>query len=315
VALEVFSTHRAPASQRPKLFRQQMQDRFSVGLAIEATPGKPLSTEVSAYCGRSLQFASLRCSAHTASEAPLTTDKPTRLMVTLQDEGTAFIRQDGRECELPPGQFCVIDPARAFRIETNQIRIRSVYIDRGHFTSAFTQELTARPVDGASGPGAIFRSMLDEMFRMASTLDEDTADSIADALPFVLATALHSLRGGTLPTASRLKSFHKQRIKRYARGSLRDPRLTTRLIAGSVNLSPRYVCELFSDEALSLMKWVWSERLSHCRRDLQDPALLHRTIGEIAYSWGFSDVAHFSRTFRSKYEVSPREFRKTGSMP
>jgi AraC family transcriptional regulator, positive regulator of tynA and feaB len=314
VTLEVFSTHLAPSAQRPRVFREEMQERFSVGLSIEATAGKPLSAEVSAYCGRSLKFAALRFSAHKTSGAPLAKDTPVRLMVTLQDEGTSFIRQDGRHCELKPGQFCVIDPVRSFHIETDSIRIRTVYLDRARFISAFPEieSLTARPIDGQYGPGAIFRSMLDEMFRIASTLDDDTADSIADALPFVLATALQTIKSDSVPTASRLKMFHKQRIKRYARGSLRDPRLTARVIAGSVGLSSRYICELFSDETLSLMKWVWAERLGHCRRDLQDPALAQRAIGEIAYSWGFSDLAHFSRAFRARFSVSPREFRKTG---
>ena len=58
------------------------------------------------------------------------------------------------------------------------------------------------------------------------------------------------------------------------------------------------------------MKWVWRERLERCSRDLVAPVLQARSIGEIAYSWGFSDVAHLSRVFRQRFGMPPRDWRK-----
>jgi AraC-like DNA-binding protein len=313
---EVISTLNTPAAQRPAAFRQLMQDRFSVGLNVQSPRGKSLATEIRAYCGRRLQFASLRLSEHSTSSIPLDSGRSPRLMVTMQDEGTSLIRQDGRECELSPGKFCVIDTVRPLHIETSAIRIRSVYLDRTQFVESYPQvdAVTARTFEATQGSGAIFRSMFDEMFRLAPTLDDSTADSIAEALPFVLATSLHGVREGASPnTGSKLRQFHKQRIRRYARGSLRDPNLSVDEIATGVNLSPRYVFELFSDEEMSLMKWVWSERLARSRRDLSDGVLRGRSIGEIAYSWGFCDLSHFSRSFKQKYRLSPREFRVSSS--
>jgi AraC family transcriptional regulator, positive regulator of tynA and feaB len=312
MTLESISIEHAPPAGRPAIFRQIMEDRFSVGLRLHSDRGKSLATDIKAYCGRRLQFASLALSPHRASSEPLDGGKAQRLMVTMQDEGTAMIRQDGRECELSPGKLCVMDPARELYIETSSVRIRSLYLSRPDFEESFPQvdAVTARTFDTAYGPGAIFRSMFDEMFRLAPTLDEQTADSFADALPFVLATFLHSVKTEHTPySGSKLRLFHKQRIRRYARGSLRNPRLTAQDIAAGVNLSARYVFELFSDEEMSLMKWVWSERLQRCKRDLSDAVLRGKSVGEIAYNWGFSDMAHFSRSFKRKFRSSPRQFR------
>lgn len=88
------------------------------------------------------------------------------------------------------------------------------------------------------------------------------------------------------------------------------PQLDANNIARGVNLSPRHVYELLSDESEPLMKWVWSERLERCSRDLREPSLRSRTIGEIAYHWGFSDVSHFSRAFKQRFAVTPREWRR-----
>lgn len=46
------------------------------------------------------------------------------------------------------------------------------------------------------------------------------------------------------------------------------------------------------------MKWVWSERLQRCHRDLAETRLSQRTIS--AYAWGFDDASHFSRSFKAK---------------
>jgi AraC-like DNA-binding protein len=37
--------------------------------------------------------------------------------------------------------------------------------------------------------------------------------------------------------------------------------------------------------------------------------LCNRTITEIAFGWGFSDAAHFSRIFRARFGCAPRELR------
>jgi AraC-like DNA-binding protein len=38
------------------------------------------------------------------------------------------------------------------------------------------------------------------------------------------------------------------------------------------------------------------------------PAAAH--ISDIAFAWGFNDLAHFSRIFKQKFGASPREWRK-----
>lgn len=62
---------------------------------------------------------------------------------------------------------------------------------------------------------------------------------------------------------------------------------------------------------MQVLSWVWSERLKRAGVDLANPLLARRTIAAIAYDWGFSDPAHFSRAFKAAYKMSPRAFRQT----
>jgi transcriptional regulator GlxA family with amidase domain len=58
------------------------------------------------------------------------------------------------------------------------------------------------------------------------------------------------------------------------------------------------------------MRLVLAMRLARCRQALEDSLQDHRTVSEIAYGWGFSDMTHFGRCFKAAYDVSPRDYRK-----
>jgi AraC-like DNA-binding protein len=64
---------------------------------------------------------------------------------------------------------------------------------------------------------------------------------------------------------------------------------------------------------LPLGHTIWAQRLEACRRELGDPQQGHRSISDIAFGWGFNDAAHFSRAFRERFGLSPREWRASNS--
>jgi AraC family transcriptional regulator, positive regulator of tynA and feaB len=303
-----FTTAGQTQARDTDLFQEEMARLFSVGLAIQS-PDRPFQTQVTGYSGRHLRFAALRFSPHSTTSLHLGR-RDSRLLLSLQKEGIAVVQQDGRESRIEPGDMFVIDPARPFAIETGEIAVQSVYLEPEVLRNVLPEldSLTARAVRTSEGAGAVFRGMLDAVFAQADRLQEPTADHIADALPHVLCAALAGLGGGR-PAPTRVRAMHRQRILRYLRENLRNHALDAATVAAAVNLSTRYVYDVFEDEGLPLVKWIWATRLDRCRADLASPALASRTIGEIAYAWGFNDVAHFSRAFRQRFGQSPREWR------
>jgi AraC-like DNA-binding protein len=126
----------------------------------------------------------------------------------------------------------------------------------------------------------------------------------------LLATAISSVRpDGALQSRSRSLSLY--RVKEFIEQHLADPTLNTDAISLGVGLSPRYINKLFDDEGASssLLRYVWARRLEHCRRDLSDVAHLGHRVSDIALRWGFNDLSHFSRAFKARFNVSPRQFR------
>jgi len=50
-------------------------------------------------------------------------------------------------------------------------------------------------------------------------------------------------------------------------------------------------------------------RLERCRADLARPDLRQQLIQTIAARWGFTSTTAFSRTFRTAYDITPRDYR------
>jgi AraC family transcriptional activator of tynA and feaB len=101
------------------------------------------------------------------------------------------------------------------------------------------------------------------------------------------------------------------RLKAIIDARLSDPTLKPADAAAAAGISVRYANDLLAEQNYSLERYILRRRLERCRRALEDPQQAHRMIGEIAFSWGFSDHSHFTRRFRGEFGMTPGECRRT----
>jgi AraC-like DNA-binding protein len=86
--------------------------------------------------------------------------------------------------------------------------------------------------------------------------------------------------------------------------------LTAESVAHGVHLSPRYLRAIFADSGERVSDYIRRRRVEECARKIRDPAWASHSLMKIAFSSGFNSAAHFSRCFRDRYQVSPREYRR-----
>jgi AraC-like DNA-binding protein len=103
-----------------------------------------------------------------------------------------------------------------------------------------------------------------------------------------------------------------ERIRVFIEKRLDDSDLSPSAIARTHNISIRYLHLLFSERGVTVGGWIRSRRLARCRIELTD-LRKDRTITDIAMKWGFSDVAHFSRSFKAAFGISPNAFRRANA--
>ncbi|MFF3945919.1 helix-turn-helix domain-containing protein, partial [Streptomyces sp. NPDC001902] len=126
-------------------------------------------------------------------------------------------------------------------------------------------------------------------------------------------TALVALEGTSGEQAAVERAL-LQRVRAYIRAHLDDPALSPATVAAEHHISVRYLYQLFQDEPMTVVRWIQRLRLEACRRDLVRPELAGQTVAAIAHRWGFASHAHFSRTFRAVYGLSPAEWRQAGAL-
>ena len=95
---------------------------------------------------------------------------------------------------------------------------------------------------------------------------------------------------------------------RYISAYYMNP-ITTADVARAVGFSPNYLTRRFREAAgIGLYEYIVFVRLHHAAQELLSTA---DSITDIALRCGFSDSNYFKDSFKKKYGVTPRNYRKT----
>jgi len=264
------------------------------------------------YAGERLRLATFRHAPHVFTSDAVAHSYRQAALLSLQLEGDACIEQHGRCRSIAAGDFCLLDLSRPFRLEVGQSIVQIIYLPMAMLRGVVPQveRATAVVMPGHQSSVGYLRVLYEEIFTRAPYLTESVAGHLLDAVLPVLAAALEGNVSASTASPSHLRQHYKQLVRRFAREHLDDPGLSVETIGKGVGLSASYLFDLFADEDTTLMRWVRGERLARCRREFEDPAASRKSIAQVAYSWGFNDLAHFSRCFRQVFGVSPRGYRK-----
>jgi AraC-like DNA-binding protein len=170
----------------------------------------------------------------------------------------------------------------------------------------------ARRIPGNAGPGAT-------LFRVSRSLYQDAEMWKAEERTAALEAYFNILSACIDPSKATVSGGQRcaelsSRIQSFIEAHLTEPATGPAEIAAAVGISVRHLHRLFSLRGCTVGDWIRCRRLLQCRRDLADPRLRNRSITEVAFFWGFSDSAHFSRCFRTQFGICPRAFR-SGAMP
>jgi AraC-like DNA-binding protein len=234
------------------------------------------------------------------------------VLITLGIKGMNGVFQDGREAIVRAGEFVIYDTTRPYELRFDNHFSQTIFrIPRkllqqrvGSFdTLTATTFAAKRPLE------RLAYDFLINVSEIIDFVDAETAIRLSDqALDLVGMAFSEKMHDGCQG-----QSFHRSkllyRLKSYILMHLRNPELSLSSAAAALGVSTRYVSDLMAAEQLSFRSYVQVQRLDKCKRDLSDPSNAARHVGDIAYAWGFKDLAHFSRTFKERFGVSPREWR------
>lgn len=256
-------------------------------------------------------IAKLAAGAQTLSPLPHHADLP---LVLLALEDGATLKIGGSRQPVPVGDLVVL-PRRGgwevgFDREMHAV-VLSVASAAYHGRKIRLLPFGEARVLHAEGLAAVLARALEAAAQSLETLSQGEWATINQTLAeLLLALVRQPLAAGfdTGGTTTQAATLH--RIYQTIERRLDDPDLTPAHVAQAEGISERYLQKLFEGAGDNFTHYLRERRLHHTWAELSSPANTHQSVSEIAFRWGFNDAAHFSRSFRERFGVSPREFRR-----
>jgi AraC family transcriptional activator of tynA and feaB len=238
---------------------------------------------------------------------------PDEILIRRQIAGAFVCEQDGREAALEAGDITLFDPRRPMRGKylkgAKQLLLkvprRQLEARVGDVRQAVARAI--KPLEAEHGLTSAFLAMLPTY---AEGLNVAAASMVRDQTLDLVAVSLAKAMGGGRPSLSSARSLVLVNVRAAIERRLSDTTLDAETVAAAAGVSVRYANTVLAEDGTSITRLIRARRLEHCRRALQDPLQAHRTVSDIAYSWGFSDMTHFSRSFRAAFGSLPSEYRR-----
>jgi len=247
------------------------------------------------------------------SEAHLASVREPAFLLSLQTRGRLIMSQYGLVSTLGPGDIVLTDCSAPGCLRYDEptrslvLRIpRDVLAD--YIPSP--ERLCNMPLSRTLGFSTVIKEMILAMWREgAGGMDENLGARSSKLLIDLIATSFAASSKLDIPDSA-VSTTRLVQIKRHIEIHLRDPDLTPTSVAAAFKMSPRYLRKLFAANAESVSRHIQNRRLEECAGQLSNSLWHGHTITEIAFAWGFNSSAHFTKAFRARYGVSPKEYRQ-----
>lgn len=230
--------------------------------------------------------------------------------VTFKLAGLSTTQQDDRDSAQRPGDLYVLDHRPA--VMTSSMGSQSLFLElpRERLESVLgsARNYAALTVGKQLASTSLALTFFQELIRVERRLSPDAAirmsgigidlivASIAERMAKEVPRPLH----GTVVV---------QRAKAFVEANLGNPTLDPPQLAAAVGVSLRRLQELFHERGQHISDWIWLRRLEAAAKRLSDPGCAHLPLGHVAYGCGFASQSHFSRRFKDRFGMSPREYR------
>jgi AraC family transcriptional activator of tynA and feaB len=230
-------------------------------------------------------------------------------MFDLQRRGRSSLVQAANEGDIQPGYGVLYDARRPFEDRLDGPGQRSEVLIVAVPAAALlracpdAEQLCAKPVPLSGTIARAITALVRTAIELPDTRERDETD-IVEYLAALLRPASDSHH-----CLSRASLFSL--IDIYLRLNMVAPR-SAPAIAGEFGVSERTFHRIFADRETTFERHLRHLRVEQFRRLLC--SLPNLSIASLATQCGFADAAHATRTFKSVFGVTPRDFRAGGEL-
>jgi AraC-like DNA-binding protein len=285
------------------LWREALDRDYALG--CQQPRGTAFASAISMDWIGGLKVADVRMTPQTLSPQGRQRAQEDVLMVKMIVEGEAVFERDGEQCRFGAGGLIIVDPAQPFLehvAEHAKLLVvscpKQALRERG-----YRYRLNRWVAPDTSSPDV---RLVQDMIRLIATHSPVLNEEMRARLGYQLLDLMDVIIREDMATPAETMRL---KVKHYIAQNLGDTTLDAAKIAAAVNLSTGHLNRLFAAEDSSLMRFVWNRRLDLAREMLAAPRWRGQSIEAIAWRCGFVSAAHFSRMFKERYDMTPRQMR------
>ena len=245
-----------------------------------------------------------------ASHLALETDE--HFLITVPELAPVTFSQRGRTTTCGPGSFTIERSGAPYEFSydtSNRLRVLKVPERALRRRIGAPDRLCAIRFQAAEGAGALFVDYLAVVAARAGELGATGRDLLGAQLLDLLTVVVEGAGDVADSAETSVQAAHRRRIEHYIHTHLGDAGLAPAGIAAAAGVSLRYLHRLFSAGGQTVAEYVRELRLAACHEALTQ-GVDDVAVGALAYRWGFSDQAHFTRLYKARYGMAPGEARR-----
>jgi acetamidase/formamidase/AraC-like DNA-binding protein len=304
-----FTTNAYPREERWEAWRFAIKRKSILLNAM----GEPAYGELASF--RSDQGAEFISLSSTSQNVTIDlSDRDRHIWMVQLLEGELRMSVGGQDQVVREGDVVVgTSDARAQLDFPRDHRVLMIHVPRSFFGPAVRNHLPSEInlIASDTGAGRLLSAMLRSVADTIHELNSDRIRPVELSLSeFLLTALLEGAPARSLGGSAGARAMLLERVFQSIDMHLSDPGLNLQFVAAEHGISMRYLQKLFESIGDSFGHHVKQRRLERCRMDLVSPLHAQKSISDILFQWGFNDSASFSRSFRERYGVSPREYRK-----
>ena len=231
--------------------------------------------------------------------------------IEMGESGRSWHYQGGKQAEGRARTMTFVEGNREYRVHrppyVGLTLVVPIAMLREHLPNF--EQLCIMPHDARTGALSIVWDLIMSVWTNHMTLTEKDKYYYADVIIKSLADALKPLQNMSSREDISKQTYLRKALE-YVDIHISNPLLSPEMIADSMEISKRYLYEIFHGYEQTLGTVIREKRLEKCHAMLGRLDMKQLSVTEVAYRWGFSSYTHFSRVFKEKYSVSPRKYRQ-----
>ena len=289
-----------------------------IALHYDRPGGGPFTGRLSSRDLLDTRFVQVSAVGHRASSHATRLSRYDReyIHVSLLETGHVKILQGDRMVTLLPGDIAIFDAAKPYHFVVETPFVQTVLkVHREDLAKRLPNihDFTVRRIDGNKGAGRIASTQIREVYGQIDDIGPECARTVQRNLLEIVACAVSGPEPGLSPMFREHQHLLLRRIMWFVEENLFHDDLTCESVARAVGISERYLRKLCSTCGYSLSERILNRRLEEASQRLSFANAVKAPITSIAYDCGFKDTDHFSRAFKARFGMTPRDFRNSST--